>query len=225
MKIATILMLTLLAPAALNAQQAAVRSSANGEAAAQAGPASLDAQADADTEARLRVDRAMQRARAEGLGTTALEARVREGRAKGIAAARIAAAVEKRLDAMLDVRSTLRARGDAATESAIGLGAIAVESGASASQVADVTAAFSGQARARALTVLGELAAQGRLGSTVALDAVRAALDPGADAEAGAALPAAVGAGAAASVEATVGSTAGSVSGGAAGSVRGTLRP
>jgi hypothetical protein len=107
----------------------------------------------------------------------------------------------------------------------IELAADAIEGGAHASQVSAVAVAFDGSERTRALTALGVLAAEGRIGADV-VATVRSALDAGVGAGGGVASSAgAAGAGVSGAAGASAGVAAGAVSSGAAvtGTVRGAL--
>lgn len=227
MRIAASLILTMLLPLSLEAQsaEAAARADANASLSADAPDASVAVHSEFDA----RIQSAMAEARAEGLATALLESRVREGRAKGVSGANIAAAVEQRLSAMLEARQALRGEGLEATGELVQLGTIAIESGARARQVAEVAAAFSGRARAQALTRLADLAGSGRLAAD-ATAAVRGAMRAplGVDGEvSGAAQGSMDGAGARANGAAGAGLDAAAggrtVTGSASGATRGAL--
>lgn len=206
MRIATTTFLILFAPAALAAQQANTSASASATIPARV---STEATVTGDAAADARIEQAMTRAEASGIATAGLESRVQMGRARGVSATEIATAIEQRVDALLSVNEALEVAGSAHGATELELGADAVESGARASQVAEVVAGFGGEARPRALTALAQLAAEGRLAADV-VATVRGALDAGLGVE---------GAGNAA---ATAGSAAATASGGTAATVGST---
>lgn len=232
MRIATTTFLILFAPAALAAQQSNTSANTSADASASASattPArvSTDAMVTGDAAADARIEQALTRAEASGIATAGLESRVQMGRARGVSATEIATAIEQRVEALLSVNEALHVAGSAHGATELELGADAVESGARASQVAEVVAGFSGEARTRALTVLTQLAAEGRLAADV-VATVRGALDAGLGVNGAGNAAAATGAagatvsrGAAAAVGST-GAAAG-VAGSATGAVGGSL--
>ena len=167
MRAAMTLALVLMTPALTQAQQAdaeaGTSASATASVATSAGSVGITGDGAADT----RIDAAFARAEGAGLTTAGLEARVRRGSARGVEAARVASAVEQRVDAMLAARDALRVSGESASDVAVELGADAIESGASAAHVTRVATSFDGDTRYRALATLADLAAANRIGSDV----------------------------------------------------------
>lgn len=214
MRITTTTFLILFAPAALAAQQVDATASASANASSSASattPARVatDATVTGDAAADARIQQAMTRAEARGIGTAGLQSRVRMGRARGVSPTAIATSIEHRAEALLAVHEALQVAGSAHGATELELGADAVESGARATQVAEVVAGFDGEARTRALTVLAQLVAEGRPVADV-VATVRNALDAG------------VGVNAAGNAAATAGSAGAAVSGGAAAAVGST---
>lgn len=212
-------------PALLAAQQANANANATiATSASVSAPASVQLTGDAAADAR--IEAAIARVEAEGVSSASLANRVQLGRARGVAATRVAAAVENRADALIEARNALRASANAATSGTIELGADAIESGARSSQVAEVAARFQGEERPRALGVLASLAAEGRLGADV-VASVRGALNSGAFAAGNASgATAGAGAGATTSIGGAASTTTG-IAGGAASAganVTGTIR-
>lgn len=143
------------APAALGAQQAAPA-------------ARIDAALDAATRAQIPV--------------SLLESKVQEGHAKGIPEARIAAAVEARLNALVRAQSVLAradARGIGAAE--LSVAADALQAGVSESSMADVMTRVPNERRTVAAAVLTELVELG-LASDVAIARVHEAIARGGEA-------------------------------------------
>ncbi|HUF13159.1 MAG TPA: hypothetical protein VMN78_08675 [Longimicrobiales bacterium] len=181
MRVATTILMMLFAPALLGAQQAQAQASGTASASIEAGGSDASVVATGDAAVDARIQRAFSRAEAEGMSTTGLESRVRLGAARSVAATRIATVVENRVDAMIESRDALRASGAAHSATMVELGADAIQSGARASQVAEVAAGFAGETGPRALAVLGILAAEGRIGPNV-IASVSSALETGAGA-------------------------------------------
>ena len=204
-----------LTPALAAGQQAELQANASARASADV-PATANIESTGDASADARIDRSAARLEAAGITTTSLAERVQLGRARGVAAARIATAVESRAAALLEARDALRASAVAHSTSLLELSADAIESGAHASAVGTVAAGFRTEERPRALAVLGSLAADGRLGADV-LASVRGALGTGASAPVNS-LAGGVDAGA--STTTSAGGVAASVAGSAAGTVR-----
>lgn len=129
-----------------------------------------------------RIETALQAAAEAGIPVSLLESKVQEGRAKGVAEARIAAAVEARLDALTRVRSELaRAGAEQVAAAELAVAADALQAGVSASSVVDVMTRVPAQRRAVATAVLTELVELG-LASDVALARVQAAVAQGGEA-------------------------------------------
>lgn len=186
MRAATTILLTLFTPAILAAQQVESGTTGSAGAAAQVAASatsadgaatSVDAAAQANADAR--IDAAIARADANGLSTAGLESRVQMGAARGVAPARVAAAIEHRLDAMLSARDALHASGAAESRALVELGADAIESGARVTHVTQIAASFDGDTRSRAMATLGSLAARGRIGADV-VGSVQSAMNAGA---------------------------------------------
>ena len=155
------------------------------------------------TEAQARMDAAMQTAISAGVPTSLLESKIAEGRAKGVAEARIAAAVEQRAQVLARVQAALQTRGaqhaersgppaqsrgqdarvKAVTAGELTAAADAFEKGVDLDALARISAE-AGPQRAAALTVLADLVAQGRTPEH-ALVTVQAALSRGGNALAG----------------------------------------
>jgi hypothetical protein len=200
-------MFALIAPAAASAQAACAPSPAH----ARPSPApQTRGFSDAAAEARARA--AIEHAASVGVPQELLERKIAEGRAKGVAEARIAAAVERRAEAMARVMTALNrnqdaasgeasARGQASASAAVLMAATdAHELGVDLDGVAAVHAG-AGNDRAVALSVLADLVADGRTPEH-ALVTVQAALARGGNAlvNLGASVPAGRGAAAAASI-------------------------
>jgi len=142
-------------------------------------PAGLDAQ---QTAPAARIDAALTAATRVGIPTSLLESKVQEGRAKGIPDARIAAAVEARLDALVRARTALdRARAQAIGAAELSVAADALQAGVTESSMVDVMTRVSAPRRAVAAAVLTELVELG-VASDVALARVHAAIAQGGEA-------------------------------------------
>lgn len=135
-------------------------------------------QADAAT----RIDAALSAATRADIPVSLIQSKVNEGRAKGIAEARIAAAVEARLDALVRAQGAL-ARGRATSISAgeLSIAADALQAGVAESAMVDVMTRAPVQRRAVATAVLTELVELG-VASDVALARVHAAIGQGGEA-------------------------------------------
>lgn len=127
-----------------------------------------------------RIEAARQRAMSAGLPVALLESKVAEGRAKGVAMDRIAAAVEAREAALLRSRDAMRVRGDV-SPAQLGLGAEALQSGVSAAVLTAITERAPGEHRAVAIAALTQLVLLGN-GPEEALARVTAALARGPEA-------------------------------------------
>jgi hypothetical protein len=127
-----------------------------------------------------RIEAARQRAMSAGLPVALLESKVAEGRAKGVAMDRIAAAVEAREAALLRSREAMRVRSDV-SPAELGLGAEALQSGVSAAVLTAITERAPGEHRAVAIAALTQLVLLGNV-SEDALARVTAALARGPEA-------------------------------------------
>ena len=122
-------------------------------------PAALSAQ---DTNAR--VDAALQSALEAGIPVSLLEQKIAEGNAKGVPMERIAAAVEKRLDALTHAQEALSKAGvESATEGELSVAADAVQGGVSQAALAAISQSSSGDNRVVAIAVLTDLVAMGHV--------------------------------------------------------------
>jgi hypothetical protein len=123
-----------------------------------------------------RIEAARQRAASAGIPVALLDQKVAEGRAKGIPMERIAAAVDRRLDALGRARQAMgRAAGSAAD---LSVGADALEAGVEPGALGRLAAAAPGDRRAVAIAVLTQLVSEGE-SSERALSRVTAALRGG----------------------------------------------
>lgn len=130
-------------------------------------------------DASARIDAAMHAAAAADVPVSLLESKVQEGRAKHVPEARIASAIETRLDALVRARHALgEARAEGVTAGELSLAADAVQAGVSETAVAAVMAGAPRERRAVATAVLTELVQAG-VASDVALARVDAALAKG----------------------------------------------
>jgi hypothetical protein len=140
-------------------------------------PAALSAQ---DTNAR--VDAALQSALEAGIPVSLLEQKIAEGKAKGVPTERIAAAVEKRLDALTHAQEALSKAGvESATEGELSVAADAVQGGVSQAALAAISQSSSGDNRVVAIAVLTDLVAMGHVPEE-ALTRVQGALARGPEA-------------------------------------------
>lgn len=140
-------------------------------------PAALSAQ---DTNAR--VDAALESALEAGIPVSLLEQKIAEGKAKGVPMERIAAAVEKRLDALTHAQEALSKAGvESATEGELSVAADAVQGGVSQAALAAISQSSSGDNRVVAIAVLTDLVAMGHVPEE-ALTRVQGALARGPEA-------------------------------------------
>jgi hypothetical protein len=140
-------------------------------------PAGLEAQAPG-----ARIETALSTATSAGIPTSLLESKVQEGRAKGIPEARIAAAVEARLNALVRAQTALSragARGIGAAE--LSVAGDALQAGVTETSMVDVMTRVAAPRRAVAAAVLTELVELG-VASDVALARVHAAIAQGGEA-------------------------------------------
>lgn len=148
-------------------------------------PAALFAQdstAAAGNSADARVATALDAALEAGIPVALLERKVAEGKAKGVPMARIAAAVEKRLDALTDAKDALTKAGlESTTEGELSVAADAVQAGVSQTALLTITRRAPEASRAVAIAVLTDLVAQGQA-SEQALSRVETAIARGPEA-------------------------------------------
>ena len=130
-----------------------------GTAAAQAGQAQGQATGAAQaTTPQARIDAAMTAAARAEIPTSLLESKVREGQAKQVPMARIAAAVEARLEALLRARNALnRADAGVVAEGELLVAAEALRAGVSEAALIRITRDAPGERRAVATAVLTDL--------------------------------------------------------------------
>ena len=127
-----------------------------------------------------RIDRALDRAQSVGVPVELLESKVAEGHAKGIPLARIAAAVEQRLQVLERVKTDFGDRNQL-TAPELGVAADAVQTGVSEAALSTLSERAPRDRRAVAIAVLTELVKQGEASET-ALARVTEALARGGDA-------------------------------------------
>lgn len=130
-----------------------------------------------------RIDAARRQAESAGIPVALLDGKVAEGRAKGVPADRIAAAVERRLAALSRAREAMAAapRSAPVTAADLSVGADAIEAGVEPRVLGRLSAASPAAHRAVAIAVLTELVSQG-LSSENALARVTQALRRGPEA-------------------------------------------
>ena len=117
-----------------------------------------------------------------GIPVSLLERKVAEGKAKGVPMARIAAAVEQRLDALTAARDALTKAGlESTTEGELSVAADAVQAGVSQTALLAISRRAPDESRAVAIAVLAELVAQGQA-SDQAVARVEAAIARGPEA-------------------------------------------
>lgn len=160
----------MMAPAVATAQESEVEGTARAAAAAQA----------ATPEAR--IDAAMEAAARAELPVSLLESKVREGQAKGVPMARLAAAVEARFQGLLRAQEAMREAGvRTASEGDLLVTAEALQAGVSQDAVVRVIAEAPAERRAVATAVLTDLVRLG-YGSGAAWARVNASLTRGPEA-------------------------------------------
>lgn len=147
-------------------------------------PAALAAQGSpaAGAGADARVEAALETALGAGIPVSLLERKIAEGKAKGVPMDRIAAAVEKRLEALMKAREAMTQAGlESTTEGELSVAADAVQGGVSQTALAAISQRSSGDNREVAIAVLTDLVAMGHA-SEQALVQVEAALARGPEA-------------------------------------------
>jgi hypothetical protein len=148
-------------------------------------PAALFAQdstAAAGNTADARVATALDAALEAGIPVSLLERKIAEGKAKGVPMARIATAVEKRLDALNGAREALTKAGlESTSEGELSVAADAVQAGVSQTALLAISQRAPEASRAVAIAVLADLVAQGQA-SEQALARVEAAITRGPEA-------------------------------------------
>ena len=148
-------------------------------------PAALFAQdstAAAGNTADARVATALDAAVEAGIPVSLLERKVAEGKAKGVPMARIAAAVERRLEALTEARDALAKAGlESTTEGELSVAADAVQAGVSQTALLTISRRAPETSRAVAIAVLADLVAQGQA-SERAVERVETAIARGPEA-------------------------------------------
>jgi hypothetical protein len=129
-----------------------------------------------------RINAALESAVHAGIPVSLLERKVAEGQAKGVPMARIAAAVEHRLDALTQAHDALLKAGlRSTTEGELSVAADAVQAGVSQSALVAISQRAPEDSRAVAIAVLTDLVALGHA-SDQALVRVEGALEHGPEA-------------------------------------------
>ena len=129
-----------------------------------------------------RINAALESAVHAGIPVSLLERKVAEGKAKGVPMARIAAAVEHRLDALTQAHDALLKAGlRSTTEGELSVAADAVQAGVSQSALVAISQRAPEDSRAVAIAVLTDLVALGHA-SDQALVRVEGALEHGPEA-------------------------------------------
>ncbi|HEX6589411.1 MAG TPA: hypothetical protein VF039_10330 [Longimicrobiales bacterium] len=142
-------------------------------------PAALGAQ---QGDPATRIEATLGAAAEAGIPVALLESKVREGRAKGIPEARIAAAVEARFSALARARTALaRAGAEGVVAADLAVAADALQAGVDEASMVDVMTRVPRERRAVATAVLTELVELG-LASDVALERVKTAVRQGGEA-------------------------------------------
>jgi hypothetical protein len=129
-----------------------------------------------------RIEAARQRAASAGIPVALLDGKVAEGRAKGVPADRIAAAVERRLASLERARDVMGggARPPALTADDLGVGADALDAGVDPAALGRLAHEAAADRRTVAIAVLTQLVQEG-MASAQALARVTAALARGPD--------------------------------------------
>ncbi len=121
-------------------------------------PAAASAEAAASAGAQARVEAALRTAVDAGIPTSLLERKIAEGKAKGVAMERIAAAVEARVQALVRAREAMtRAQLQSTTEGDLSVGADAVQAGVSETALVEISRSAPPDRRAVAIAVLTDL--------------------------------------------------------------------
>jgi hypothetical protein len=168
--------LALAAPAMAAAQTAQGSAGARGEARAEGRATGQQPEAEA------RIQAAFQAALEAGIPVALLQRKQLEGRAKGVSAERIAAAVEARLAGLTRAQAAFqRGRIENVTEGDLSLGADALQAGVSERALIEVNQRAPAERRAVATAVLADLVVLGHVPDQ-ALARVNAALSRGPDA-------------------------------------------
>lgn len=129
-----------------------------------------------------RIDAALANAARAEIPVSLIQSKVQEGMAKGVPEARIAAAVEARLDALVRARNALDRAGAAAVAAGdLAIAADAIQAGVGLSAVVDVMTGTPPERRAVATAVLTELVGMG-VASDVALARIQSAINAGGEA-------------------------------------------
>jgi hypothetical protein len=148
-------------------------------------PAALTAQdstASTGAGANARVEAALETAINAGIPVSLLERKIAEGKAKGVPMERIAAAVENRLDALVQARDAMTKAGlESTTEGELSVAGDAVQGGVSQSALTAISHGSEDGTRAVAIAVLTDLVALGHA-SEQAVTRVEAALARGPEA-------------------------------------------
>ena len=140
----------------------------------------LPASAQGGQSAQERIDAAFARARSQGVPVSLLESKMAEGKAKGVALDRIAAAIDRR-EASLERAAQAMKGHEALTEADLSVGADAVDAGVSNAVLKAVTDSAPRERRSVAIAALTELVQRGTA-PEAALARVRDALKRGPDA-------------------------------------------
>lgn len=125
-----------------------------------------------------RIATAMARAQSAGIPTSLLESKIGEGRAKGIPMARIAAAVETRLENLEQAQAAMSRGAKDLNAAQLSVGADAIGAGVSQAVLETIASSAPRDRRAVAITALTQLVSQG-IASEAALARVQEALARG----------------------------------------------
>lgn len=128
-----------------------------------------------------RIEAAKARASAAGIPLSLIEAKIADGRARGVSMERLAAAVEKRSAALEQAHAALSRTGQAPTEQELDVSADAMSLGVSEAVLLELSETAGSDRRGAAIAALTQLVAAGHV-SQEALDRVRDALARGGDA-------------------------------------------
>lgn len=126
-----------------------------------------------------RIETALATALEAGIPVSLLESKIAEGKAKGVSMDRIAAAVEARMNGLMQASRILEeARVESVTNADLAVAADALQTGVNASTVLEMARSAPGERRAVAIAVLADLVQLG-LASESAMARVNAALAAG----------------------------------------------